>query len=1194
MIRPAAPLEATADRADTALAELVEQFTARLEAGEVIDVETFALAHPDHAEELRRLLPALQALGELEKSAGARIDAGSGSDDQPGRLGDYRILREVGRGGMGVVYEAEQVSLARHVAVKVLPFAAALDPRHLQRFKNEAQAAAHLHHTNIVPVYAVGHERGVHYYAMQFIEGQTLAGFIQGLRRPVASRDATAGGDPTGPRAPADQAPTDPPAGFATDRSTLEPVYFRTVAGLGLQAAEALAYAHEQGVTHRDVKPANLMVDARGHLWVTDFGLAQCQQSAGLTMTGDLVGTLRYMSPEQALAQRGGTDQRTDIYSLGATLYELLTLEPAFDGSDRQELLRKIAFEDPRAPRQVNRAVPYELETIVLRAMAKSPADRYATAQDLADDLRRFLEHRPILARRPSLLQRLALWARRHRGIVVPAVIAAFVALAVTATALIVSNVRISDALAKQQLAASEKDEALKEKTAALESVTEARNSLQTALDDVHKQKTGRELALSYHSVALADRELRANYVNRAEEALHDCPAEWRRWEWHYLKRLCHTELAVVNAPEWVSGVVAFAAGGTICLAPFQRGARVWAVSADGEAPRLLQTIRASPQAGPEIKPNSIIGRYGVAVSPDGTRVALVNSASPLAVWDVRQGTQLFALPASAIRPGLGYEALLAARAGSPVAFSPDGKLVAAGSSDRLFVCDAATGRPLPVRYSPAGPLWSLAINPDGTRLACVVGAPNSKATARLELLDLTTGQRVASLRGHTGFLRSLTFSPDGRLLAAACDDTSVRVWSMSPAPQDGDREKVLCLGHTRGVNSVCFSPDGKHLASAGMDRTVRVWDVSTGKELLTLRGHVAAVNSVTYADNGQRLISLGADRMMRVWDARAATNPRTVPAHLGTVLFLKFSADGARLVTADARETKTWDTATYRQTAAAPRPNVIPYDAAFMADGRCLVLGRPGGDRRGLVVADAATGKEESHLTTAEPTPRAALSPDGKWIAVSPASANGDARRVRIYDAATGREVRALAGAASSMLGITFSPDGGRLAAALDKSIRVWDTASGEIVGTLEGHSQNVRVLTFQPGGRILASAGDVRAGAAELKLWDLATGKEIAPLRGHSTSITTLAFSPDGTRLASASSDGNLTLWDTTTGRELLALNDTGTTIPCLAFSPDGRHLVSGDARGALTLRDGSPTDDEPRAGAPPAPEDAVPSDP
>jgi serine/threonine protein kinase len=338
-------------------------------------------------------------------------------------LGDFELREEIGRGGMGVVYKARQKSLNRTVALKVLPLAATMDPRRLQRFHNEAQAAANLHHTNIVPVYFVGSERGVHYYAMQFIEGRDLASVLVQLRaqpggkvpdpQAAATVDAAAGQPTTLP-----SGDTRPPAGLSAERSTRSSEYFRTVARLGIQAAEALDHAHQMGIVHRDIKPANLLVDAGGRLWVTDFGLAQMQSDARLTMTGDLVGTLRYMSPEQALAKRVVVDHRTDVYSLGATLYELLTLRPAFAGEDRQELLRQIAFDDPIRPRRLNRSIPPELETIVLKAMEKNPQERYGTAQELADDLRRHLEDKPIRARRPSWRQVAGKWARRHKAVV--------------------------------------------------------------------------------------------------------------------------------------------------------------------------------------------------------------------------------------------------------------------------------------------------------------------------------------------------------------------------------------------------------------------------------------------------------------------------------------------------------------------------------------------------------------------------------------------------------------------------------------------------------------------------------------------------------------------------------------------------------------------------------------------------------
>jgi serine/threonine protein kinase/tetratricopeptide (TPR) repeat protein len=463
---------------DPVLTDLLEEIANQIQAGLPVDLEAYLEKHPEHAEELRQLLPAVQVLNRLGKSAGpgeVAIASGPGPAAGPalepeGPLGDFRLVREIGRGGMAVVYEAVQISLGRRVALKVLPFAATMDARQLQRFKNEAQAAAGLHHTNIVPVYYVGCERGIHFYAMQLINGHTLAAVIRELRRlkgkePATATSAAAGAanSERGQPAPAEDGgasderatantprPPAPPglagASTVTPQAALTrqsgsdgPAFFREVARLGIQAAEALEHAHQLGVVHRDIKPANLLLDQRGNLWVTDFGLARLPNDPGLTLTGDLLGTLRYMSPEQALAKRAVIDHRTDIYSLGVTLYELLTLEPALAGQDRQELLRQIAFEEPRPPRRWNRAIPVELETIVGKAMERNPAERYATAQELADDLRRFLEDKPIRARRPSLRERLGKWSRRHKGLVA----AAFVVLAVTTAVLGVSTLLI-------------------------------------------------------------------------------------------------------------------------------------------------------------------------------------------------------------------------------------------------------------------------------------------------------------------------------------------------------------------------------------------------------------------------------------------------------------------------------------------------------------------------------------------------------------------------------------------------------------------------------------------------------------------------------------------------------------------------------------------------------------------------------
>ena len=344
--------------------------------------------------------PAGTLLGSADQDADIRPDQPQrppGSDGWESRvLGDFRILREIGRGGMGIVYEAEQISLGRRMALKVLPFASVLDERHLTRFRNEARAAASLKHPHIVGVHSVGCERGVHYYAMEYIEGQTLAEVIH--QRRICSIGSTAKLEaPTRPDVPS----TSAPRSAAEDQR-----FFRQVAQWGIQAAEGLEHAHQMGIVHRDIKPSNLLVDGTGHLWITDFGLAHIQTDANVTLTGDVLGTLRYMSPEQASGRSRVTDHPTDIYSLGVTLYELLTFRSPFPGDDRQSVLRRIIEEEPSAPRHFSKSIPKDLETIVLKAMAKEPAQRYATAQQMADDLKRFLADEPIRARRPTLADR--------------------------------------------------------------------------------------------------------------------------------------------------------------------------------------------------------------------------------------------------------------------------------------------------------------------------------------------------------------------------------------------------------------------------------------------------------------------------------------------------------------------------------------------------------------------------------------------------------------------------------------------------------------------------------------------------------------------------------------------------------------------------------------------------------------------
>src|SRR5262245_61914251 len=859
---------------DPRLVRALEDYSAALRAGRRPDRHEFQARYPEIAEALAECLegleflqaaaPHLQAPGE----ARGTVPATAGAELCPeGPLGDYRLVREVGRGGMGIVYEAVQISLGRRVALKVLPFAATLDPKQLQRFKNEAQAAAQLHHTNIVPVFGTGQERGVHYYAMQFIDGQTLAAVISARRRatPPDRRDPSADAEATGP-----YGSTAPVAALSTGPSAADPAFVRAAARLGIQAALALEHAHQVGIIHRDIKPSNLLVETPAHasplqrgdapgeglrLWVTDFGLAHCQSQAGLTMTGDLVGTLRYMSPEQALAQRVVIDQRTDIYSLGATLYELLTLEPAFTGRDRQELLRQIAFEEPCRPRHRNRAIPPELETIVLKALEKNPVDRYATAQELADDLQRYLHDEPIRAKRPSLVQRVRKWARRHRPVVFSAVAATAVVVAIAIVALLISLRNISAALT--------------EKSAALEG----------------ERQANEELARTsyFRSMALAERHLSRGNVGGAEELLNECPPKLRGWEWHYLKRQRYGKAAPLQHPE-TSFFATFSPDGRQIASNCLDGiVRVWDAETGTER---------------DVFPGERAGARGLAWSPDGRYLAAARANGVVSVWNA-VSEKAFALQA---HPKVVWH----------VAFSPDSRtLASAGSDGKVRLWNVAGGqgtpadRPIHTLAEHPAEVRAVAFSADGRHLlsACDDGT--------VKTWNVATEQETFSFRGQFENGWCPSFSPDARRLAWACQDGVVKIWDMTTGRLEIDQQSntVQCRG-------VAFSPDGSRIALAGFDSTLRLWDAGTGREMLTIYAHPSPVSGVAFSPDpdGFRLASASYDHTVRIWDATPLTrDPQaghcvTLTAHQQQVSGVAFSRDGRWLASASVDDTvKVW-----------------------------------------------------------------------------------------------------------------------------------------------------------------------------------------------------------------------------------------------------------------------------------------------
>ena len=393
------------------LSEAMQNYLEQLERGEQPDRERLLKAHPHLSAELNENLDKLEALHQAAVELGQDVLTGvSASAPIPTEIGEYRIVRELGRGGMGIVYEAEQVSLDRRVALKILPFASIFDDRRLSRFQAEARAAASLEHPNIVKVFGVGCAGGVHFYAMQLIDGCTLADAIDKLKS--FEKESSDGGTRSGEIVSSPRTDTAPANTLSTQRSTDRIEFFRSIANVGVQTANALHYAHQTGVIHRDIKPSNLLLNQDGQVWVADFGLARIEDETH-TITGDVLGTLHYMSPEQSRGD-GKVDLRTDIYSLGATLYELVTLYKPVDGQNRNALLRNLQDHPTTRPRHHDQRVPADLENVILKAMSKEPADRYNSASELATDLQRFLDHEIVHARRPSPLERTSRWVQRN------------------------------------------------------------------------------------------------------------------------------------------------------------------------------------------------------------------------------------------------------------------------------------------------------------------------------------------------------------------------------------------------------------------------------------------------------------------------------------------------------------------------------------------------------------------------------------------------------------------------------------------------------------------------------------------------------------------------------------------------------------------------------------------------------------
>jgi serine/threonine protein kinase len=683
--------DSSADR--DPLDRLAEEFVARFRAGQRPSLTEFAERLPGRADEVRDLFPALVEMEQLKPATadgtGAFAPAAEPSD--PVSVGEFRILRQVGRGGMGVVYEAVQESLGRHVALKLLPAEALADPRRMERFRREAKAAAKLHHTNIVPVFGTGSADGRHYFAMQFIDGHPLDAVIDEVRR-LKDKSATreprsvsevAGSLLTGTFAPPADAPARPAhSGSSPSLSgTLSDGgrhYWATCARIAAQVADALAYAHGQGVLHRDIKPANLLLDLRGTVWVTDFGLAKSSDADDLTHAGDVVGTLRYMAPERF---DGAGDHRADVYALGLTLYELLTLRPAFGAGNRAKLVQDVTAAAPPAPRSVNPSIPRDLETVVLKATARDPAMRYQSAAELANDLRRFVEDRPILARRATAAEQAWRWCRRNRAVA-----------SLIAAVLVVSVAGAGVASFFALRADAERGHADEQRRMAEQREREANEGKERLAAE--QDRTQRLLyASQLNTATLALSENRAAQMLQVLEETTPRPGEsdLRGWEWRYLNRLTLTDRAFPLEPDGLPVVSPrkagwhFSANGRWLVRPLKQGEGfVYEVYDVAEGRRVARV----PGKGEFTMPESGRSIPEPVISADGTHlVAAVArpgtgkpTTVPARIWNVQSGEEVpgpaeplqFRTPASStvvLDPGAARLAYL--EPGPSAAFQP-------------------------------------------------------------------------------------------------------------------------------------------------------------------------------------------------------------------------------------------------------------------------------------------------------------------------------------------------------------------------------------------------------------------------------------------------------------------------------------------------------------------------------------------
>jgi WD40 repeat protein len=1060
----------------------------------------------------------------------------------PLRFGDFELLSEIARGGMGIVYRARHVRLNRVVALKMILAGQFASPAELQRFRSEAEAAASLDHPNIVPIYEVGEHAGRHFFTMKLVDGRSLAGF----------RDA----------APAE------------------------IARLLATVARAVYHAHQHGVLHRDLKPGNILLDGDGEPHVTDFGLAKLfERDSTQTQTGVLVGTPGYMAPEQAAGENKRLTTAADVWALGAILYELLTGRPPFQGATQADTLLQVRHEEPPAPRSLRPGIPRDLETVCLKCLSKDPSERYASALALAEDFDRYLTGEPILARPAGTWERAVKWSRRHPAAGIAVGLCAL-GLASIVTILAVSNVLIAqayqdrtEALGRVEQEGEKTRGALDRERIALADRTQFAQTLQRAL--------GKERWTSYiRGLNLVDREIEVNRLSEAQRLLSQVgPAEARNWEWHYLHRACHPTpermveglpVAIVPSPNPSGDIGGQPGPGRLIFAR--------RTAAD---PKLWELMSQSLSGGTETKIVSLGAFANVAVSSDGRVGAIarhtLRADSPID-WDVEievielhKGTRIVVLPA-----------MNNVRSVNPMTLNGDGSRLSVVSIDWIPV-QGGNGRKTRVIDDlcyelPQGRL----IRRFDHQSPRVVAPDGRWFLSGKEILDRETGEirhRFASDGPHSLWT---AFSPNGHRLAQVDPTGVIQVW-------DTRSWQIVRRFPRADVTRLAYSPDGLRLAASLVDGTLRILDADCGKELQRLRiGRV--VDWLAFHPDGRTLFVAPrrqpADRPVRpnevlepihVWNLGDAHDARIIAGVRSSSYgpMLCYHPDGRRVASASAAGPVTlWDVVTGRIDQKLVGHIGEVYDVAVSPNGRMLAAAARGG----ACVWDLASAQLVCKLSASAFgfAGRVTFSPDSSRLAVA------DSNGIVMLDVATGQSIFTVEKTRSMdwFSDVAFSPDGSTFIALLypDKEVRsaiqIREAATGRKLA--EYPLNDLKLYTarwFRDGRRFVTVGTD---GKAVIRATD---ASELQRFTGHVGRAYGVAISPDEKRLATASSDGSVRIWDIASRDELLRLPGGRRTFWGVAFSPDGRRLAATSSDGTIRIWDATPM---PEAGPVPQPVD------